>query len=218
LPDVVFGALHKMLPDTVPAEGSSALWIIQLGASPIDGGQAAAGETLRSSQILMFNSGGTGARPKLDGLSATAFPSGVHTMSSEVTEYAGPITIWRKELREGSGGAGAQRGGLGQVIEISANPGHRIYINAMFDRCQHPARGRDGGQPGAPGGVQLNDGSQLSSKGRQSIPAERRLVLNLPGGGGYGDPARRDPSLVEQDVDREYISEQQAAEDYNYKP
>ncbi|MFZ9036984.1 MAG: hydantoinase B/oxoprolinase family protein [Gammaproteobacteria bacterium] len=217
LPDVVFGALHKMSPDTVPAEGSSALWIIQLGASPIDGGQPAAGETLRSSQILMFNSGGSGARPKLDGLSATAFPSGVHTMSSEVTEYTGPITVWRKELREGSGGAGAQRGGLGQVIEISANPGHQIYINAMFDRCQHPARGRDGGQPGAAGGVQLDDGSQLSSKGRQSIPAGRRLVLNLPGGGGYGDPAQRDPSLVKQDVGREYISEQQAADDYNYQ-
>ncbi|MFA9421878.1 MAG: hydantoinase B/oxoprolinase family protein, partial [Gammaproteobacteria bacterium] len=82
LPDVVLGALHKMLPDTVPAEGSSALWNVQLGAVPLEGAEAAAGETLRQSQILMFNSGGTGARPRLDGLSATAFPSGVHTMSS----------------------------------------------------------------------------------------------------------------------------------------
>ena len=139
-------------------------------------------------------------------------------MSSEITEHTGPITIWRKELREGSGGAGAQRGGLGQVIEISANPGHRIYINAMFDRCQHPARGRDGGRPGAPGCVQLDDGSELSSKGRQTIPAERRLVLNLPGGGGYGDPANRERALMEQDIAREYISGQQASDDYNYQP
>ena len=139
LPDLVLGALHKMLPDTVPAEGSSALWNLQLGARPIEGAEAAQGEQLRLSQILMFNSGGTGARPSLDGLSATAFPSGVHTMSSEVIEQVGPITVWRKELREGSGGAGRQRGGLGQIIEISANPGHEIYINAMFDRCDNPA-------------------------------------------------------------------------------
>ncbi len=217
LPDVVLGALHKMLPDTVPAEGSSALWNVQLGARPIEGAQPAAGEVLRSSQILMFNSGGTGARPTLDGLSATAFPSGVHTMSSEVTEHVGPITIWRKELREGSGGAGAQRGGLGQIIEISANPGHRIYINAMFDRCQNPANGRDGGQPGAAGEVSLDDGSPMQSKGKQWIPDNRKLVLNLPGGGGYGDPSKREKSLVEQDLEREYINPQQATKDYNYK-
>ena len=217
LPDVVFGALHRIAPGTVPAEGSSALWIVQLGASPVAGGKPAEGEVLRSSQLLMFNSGGSGARPALDGLSATAFPSGVHTMSSEVMEYAGPVTIWRKELREGSGGAGARRGGLGQVIEISANPGHRIYLNAMFDRCRNPARGRDGGQPGGAGEVGLDDGSGLSSKGKQWVPEGRRLVVKLPGGGGYGEPAKRDRGLVEQDLAREYISVQQARDDYGYK-
>ena len=217
LPDVVLGAMHQMLPDTVPAEGSSALWNVQLGARPIEYAEAAEGEVLRSSQILMFNSGGTGARPKLDGLSATAFPSGVHSMSTEVTEHVGPITIWRKELREGSGGAGRQRGGLGQVIEISANPGHRIYINAMFDRCQNPARGRDGGQHGAAGSVGLDDGAAMQTKGKQWIPDGRRLVLQLPGGGGYGDPTSRDSDLVEQDVAREYISTEQARRDYGYE-
>jgi N-methylhydantoinase B len=215
LPDAVLGALHKMLPDTVPAEGSSALWIVQLGARSLDARQAVTDEHAQRSEILMFNSGGTGARPTLDGLSATAFPSGVHSMSAEVTEHLGPITS--KELREGSGGAGAQRGGLGQVIEISANPGHRMYINAMFDRCQNPARGRNGGNPGAPGGVELDDGSAMSPKGKQWVPEDRRLVLNLPGGGGYGDPADRDRSLVEQDIAREYISPEQAAKDYNYE-
>jgi N-methylhydantoinase B len=217
LPDLVLGALHKMLPDTVPAEGSSALWNVQLGASPIEGAEAAAGEQLSQAQILMFNSGGTGARPRLDGLSATAFPSGVHTMSSEVTEQVGPITIWRKELREGSGGAGTQRGGLGQVIEISANPGHRMYINAMFDRCDNPARGRDGGSSGSAGSVSLDDGTAMQSKGKQWIPDGRRLVLHLPGGGGYGNPQSRDKALVRQDIERGYISEQQAKQDYGYE-
>ena len=217
LPDAVLGALHKMLPDTVPAEGSSALWIIQLGARAIDPRQAVADEHAQSSEILMFNSGGTGARPTLDGLSATAFPSGVHTMSAEVTEHLGPITIWRKELREGSGGAGAQRGGLGQVIEISANPGHRIYINAMFDRCQNPARGRDGGLDGAAGGVSLDDGSAMQSKGKQWIPEDRHLVLNLPGGGGYGAPGKRDRAMIAQDIERQYITLDQAKRDYDYE-
>ena len=217
LPDLVLGALHEMLPDTVPAEGSSALWNVQLGAVPIEGAEAANGESLRQSQILMFNSGGTGARPGLDGLSATAFPSGVHTMSSEVTEHVGPITIWRKEMREGSGGAGTRRGGLGQVIELSANPGHRIYINAMFDRCENPARGRDGGQSGSAGSVSLDDDTVMQSKGKQWIPEGRRLVLNLPGGGGYGNPQGRDKVLVQQDVERGYISQQQAKQDYGYE-
>ncbi len=212
LPDVVFGALHKMLPGRVPAEGASALWNVQLGVRPVEGARPAQGEPARSAQILMFNSGGSGARPTLDGLNATAFPSGVHTMSSEVTEHVGPVTIWRKELREGSGGAGAQRGGLGQVIEIAANAGHRMYINAMFDRCQHPAQGRAGGLPGAPGKVRLGNGTVLQSKGQQWIPSDQHLVLELPGGGGYGDPKDRTPELIHEDRIRGYVSEPPARE------
>ena len=213
LPDVVFGALHKMLPGRVPAEGASALWNVQLGVRPVEGAVPAEGERLSSAQILMFNSGGSGARPTLDGLNATAFPSGVHTMSSEVTEHVGPVTIWRKELREGSGGAGAQRGGLGQVIEIAANAGHQMHINAMFDRCQHPAQGRAGGLSGAPGKVRLCNGRVLQSKGQQWIPSDQHLVLELPGGGGYGDPKDRTPELVHEDQIRGYVSEPPAGEE-----
>ncbi len=214
LPDAVLGALHKVLPGRVPAEGASALWNVQLGVRPLAGADPAPGEKSRSSQILMFNSGGTGARPALDGLSATAFPSGVHTMSAEVMEHVGPVTVWRKELREGSGGAGAQRGGLGQVIEISANAGHHMSLSAMFDRCEHPARGREGGLPGGAGRVRLDDGTVLRSKGQQWIPSERHLVLDLPGGGGYGDPKQRPRELVRSDLEREYIDEETARSQY----
>jgi N-methylhydantoinase B len=164
VPDVVLGALHHALPDTVPAEGSSSLWNIQIAVRPLDGSGSGA-------EILMFNSGGTGARPTLDGLSATAFPSGVSTMSVEATEQVGPIVVWRKDLREGSGGAGAQRGGLGQVIEIEARDGYDFHFNAMFDRVENAARGRAGGQPGAPGRVELADGTQAEVEGP---PACRR--------------------------------------------
>ena len=132
-------------------------------------------------EILMFNSGGTGARAGLDGLSSTAFPSGVHTMPVEASEHVGPITIWRKELRPYSAGAGKFRGGLGQIMEISPNEGYHFRFNAMFDRCSHPAAGRNGGLPGAEGNVRLADGTQLRPKGTQEVPAGARLVLEMPG-------------------------------------
>ena len=199
VPDVVLGALHLCLPDTVPAEGASALWNIQIATRPVEAaGEGAAGQPGR--EMLMFNSGGTGARPTLDGLSAAAFPSGVSTMSVEATEQVGPIVVWRKELREGSGGAGRQRGGLGQVIEIEPRAGHEFHFNAMFDRVDHPARGRDGGGDGAPGRVALADGTPLAAKGRQKVSAGQRLVLELPGGGGYGPPSARAPEAVQRDL------------------
>jgi N-methylhydantoinase B len=57
----------------------------------------------------------------------------------------------------------------------------------------------------------------MSPKGKQWVPEDRRLILNLPGGGGYGTPASRDPALIEQDLEREYINPEQAAKDYNYQ-
>ncbi len=209
VPDVVLGALHKALPNTVPAEGASALWNIQISTRASD-----PSSNLPDHEVLMFNSGGTGARPTLDGLSATAFPSGVSTMSVEATEHVGPITVWRKDLRQGSGGAGAQRGGLGQTIEIEARDGYDFYFNAMFDRVKNPARGRDGGLPGGEGRVELADGTKLRSKGRQLIRNGQRLKLSLPGGGGYGSPKDRDPGLVAMDLDAELITEEQAKSDY----
>jgi N-methylhydantoinase B len=214
IPDTVLGAVAQFLPDVAPAEGASALWNIQISARPIQGAQAAFGERLQSAEILMFNSGGSGARPTLDGLNATAFPSGVHAMSVEATEQVGPITVWRKEFREGSGGAGRLRGGLGQVVAIKANEGHQFHIKAMFDRVENPAKGRQGGKSGLAGTVTLDDGSKMQPKGRQAVPPERTLVLELPGGGGFGAPSERDPVAVERDVELAYISAFQAKKDY----
>ncbi len=200
VPDLVLGALAQALPATILAEGAAALWNIHISARPVDGQDG------RKAEILMFNSGGMGARPTLDGLSATAFPSGVMTMPIEATEHTGPIVVWRKELRPGSGGDGEFRGGLGQVIEIEAAPGHEFDFSAMFDRVNHPAKGRDGGRDGAPGSVALDDGTKLRPKGWQHVPAGRRLVLELPGGGGYGDPARRSNAARSEDVSKGYVS------------
>ncbi|RUY38066.1 hydantoinase B/oxoprolinase family protein, partial [Mesorhizobium sp. M7A.F.Ca.US.001.04.1.1] len=199
VPDVVLGALSKMQPDLIPAEGAGALWNIHLSVRPVVGALAALGERLQSAEILMFNSGGAGARPTLDGLNATAFPSGVHSVSVEATEQVGPVIVWRKELRDGSGGPGRQRGGLGQIIEIAPREGHEFHFHAMFDRVDHPARGRAGGKNGAAGSVHLDDGTPLRSKGRQKVEERRRLVLELPGGGGFGELHERSEELAQRD-------------------
>ena len=137
-------------------------------------------------------------------------------MSVEATEHVGPITVWRKELRTGSGGAGKFRGGLGQIIEIEPRAGYDLYVNAMFDRVDHAARGRAGGGDGAAGKIELADGTSLKPKGRQLIRNGQRLCLSLPGGGGYGLPEQRDPSAVQKDLESGFITENQARSDYKY--
>lgn len=211
VPDLVLGALHQCLPGHVPAEGASALWNLHMSVRPLP-----TNPNGRNAEMLMFNSGGMGARSGLDGLSATAFPSGVHTMPVEATEHVGPVIVWRKEFRDGSGGAGALRGGLGQEIEISAAEGYEFRFSAMFDRINYPARGLEGGLEGAKGYVGLDDGTVLRGKGQQQVPADRRLILSLPGGGGYGDPSSRPQELIERDVRFGYISKEQAKTDYGY--
>jgi N-methylhydantoinase B len=204
VPDAVLGAIHKMLPGRVPAEGSGALWNLHISARPLQGNNGPI-EGGQCAEVLLFNSGGMGARPGLDGPSATAFPSGVQSMSVEATEQVGPVVFWRKELRNGSGGAGQYRGGLGQVVEIAPAPGHEFYFNAMFDRVQNAPRGRDGGEDGLPGRVHLDDGTMLAAKGRQYVPNGSRLIIELPGGGGYGPTSKRSPELREQDLSCEYV-------------
>ena len=201
VPDLVLGALAQALPGQILAEGAGASWNIHISARPQDGVEG------RRAEMLMFNSGGMGARPGLDGPSATAFPSGVMTMPIEATEQTGPIVVWRKELRPDSGGVGEFRGGLGQIMEIEALPGHQFDFSAMFDRVDHPARGRNGGADGAPGGVLLDDGTKMRPKGWQSVPVGRRLVLEMPGGGGYGDPTARAPEARATDITRGYVTE-----------
>ncbi len=197
LPDLMMGCLHGAVPDRVTAEGSSCLW-----NPPLRGGASVSGQgsPLPDFEVITFNSGGTGARPGLDGLDGIAFPSGVRTMPVEVTENVAPVVFWRKELRPGSGGTGRTRGGLGQVMEIGAKGDAEFAVNAIFDRVANPPRGRDGGGGGAAGWVGLDDGTALRTKGFQVIPAGRRLLLKLPGGGGMGDPAARDPALVARDA------------------
>ena len=124
IPDTVYDALDHLLPDLIPAEGAGCLCNFQLSLRPRSDETAPA--DARRAEVLIFNSGGSGARPALDGMNATAFPSGVMTMPVEATEQVGPVIIWRKELRPSSGGPGKHRGGLGQYMDVGAHDGHEF--------------------------------------------------------------------------------------------
>lgn len=211
LPDAVLGCLHQVNADLAPAEGSSSIWApVLMGGH----GVSAADKRGENFTVTMFNTGGTGARPHLDGLNTTGFPSGIRNVPVEITEAMAPVVIWRKDFRPDSGGAGQYRGGVGQIIEIGHRAEAPFAISAMFDRVDHPARGRSGGQPGKVGIIRATGGAVLKPKGKQTISAGERLVLSTPGGGGFGDPLNRDISAIQDDVRRRIISINEALNAY----
>jgi len=196
LPDVIFGCIHQVISGIVPAEGTCCLWDL-----PLRGGYSVeSGIDSTKFAIELVHNGGTGARPTKDGLSATSFPSGVMGSLVEITESVSPLIIWRREYRENSGGAGKQRGGMGQIIELSSSEDSDISLFVAVDRVNHVARGREHGKEGAAGSLSLTSGKILKSKGEQIIPAGEKLTVLTPGGGGYGDPLERKPSAVFNDV------------------
>ncbi|MEA2745758.1 MAG: N-methylhydantoinase [Acetobacteraceae bacterium] len=212
MPDVVYGALEQAIPGRVPAEGTSNLWSLKMVAGH---GLTGVGDKAGTQFMVMsFHSGGAGARPNQDGLSATPFPSGVRNVPVEATEAITPLVIWRKELRQDSGGAGKYRGGLGQIMEVSSREDAAFGIFAGFERVRFPARGRNGGGAGQCGAVSLKSGEVLKPKGLQVVPPGERLVIEMPGGGGMGPLAERNPEAVRRDVRLGYLSAEAAKRDY----
>ena len=207
-PDLVYGCLAQALPDAVPAEGASCMYDLPLRHAADAG---ARGETQFALE-LVFN-GGTGARPELDGLSATAFPSGVWGSQVETTEAAAPVIISRRELRVNSGGAGARRGGLGQSIALSAATPQDLMLFLSVERMDNPAKGRHGGKAGAPGRITC-DGTPLPGKGEFRIKAGETLVLETPGGGGFGPPEARNPAALAEDLAEGLITPDHARTEY----
>ncbi|OZI38453.1 5-oxoprolinase [Bordetella genomosp. 10] len=218
LPDLVFGCLRQACPDRVPAEGASSLWNIRLvGGQPMAGAPAEDFLAGRRFTQVSFTTGGTGARPRQDGLSTTSFPSGVRNTAVEISETMAPLVFWRKEYRLDSGGPGKYRGGLGQVVEVSHAEHVPMILAATFDRIKFPARGALGGQVGAPGRVRLKSGRELNGKGRQLVPAGDRVIIETPGGGGIGEPRERAPESVERDVRHGLVGAEAARDVYGWE-
>ncbi len=206
LPGLIHGALAQVVPDRVLAEGAANLWNTQITGQRPDGEQFT---------YVFFSGGGMGARPESDGLSATAFPSGIRGVPAEVIESISPVVMHRRELRPDSEGAGRHRGGFGQSMELGVRSDSPWILSAMYDRTRFPAQGMRGGSPGGPGAVRIADGDALHPKRQQRIPAGERILLDLPGGGGFGDASERDPDLVRRDVEDGLVSAERAREAYN---
>lgn len=201
-PDLVLGCLHQAVPEKVPAEGASCMYDLPMRHAP-----EVAQTGGRKFAIEPVHNGGTGARPHADGLSATAYPSGVFGSQVEITESVAPVIIWRRELRPDSGGPGKFRGGLGQTIEVSSADGMPIVVFLSLERIKNPALGRAGGMAGMTGRVRLKSRSrELPGKGEVRLEHEERLIFETPGGGGYGDPRDRSPDAIGLDLKRGLVS------------
>ena len=200
LPDVVFGCLEKAIPEKVPAEGASCLWNITFRGKTDRG---ANNNSLFA--VTAVVNGGTGARPNKDGLSATAYPSGVKGTPVEINEAVAPLLFLKKEYNPGSCGKGKYNGGLGQVIEIKSAIDEDMDLLASFDRIKFPARGRLNGSNGKPGQVLIKGKGKLNGKGTQLIKAGDILQIYTPGGAGLGDYSEREQSLLDKDLENEFL-------------
>ena len=209
-PDLVFGCHTQALPDRAPAEGASCMYDLPLRHAPeaIERGHAP------FAVELVFN-GGTGARPASDGLSATAYPSGVWGSQIETTEAAAPVFFHKRALLADTGGAGRWRGGMGQRIEMSPAGQEDIMLFLSVERVRNPARGRHGGSDGAPGRIRItgHDGD-LPGKGTFQISAGQTLIFDTPGGGGFGPADERTAETVQRDVAEGLVSAKAAKEIY----
>jgi N-methylhydantoinase B len=206
LPGMVLGALAPVLGERAMAEGAAALWSTNVHGINADG---------RSFSLLSFLTGGTGARPGLDGLSSTAFPSGVSGMPVEVFENRSPLVILERELVTDSGGAGEARGGLGYRLRYSGlrlPSGYRL--SPFTDRIRTRAAGLAGGHSGQPGALALASGADLPGKRTINVAPDEEIVVVTPGGGGLGNPRARDPRDVAEDVREGLVSLEQAGAVY----
>jgi N-methylhydantoinase B len=202
IPSAIFAALAGAMPGRLMAPGADPIWLsVWRGQNP-------------AFTLTVFQVGGTGARPTKDGMNAVGFPSGVAGVPAEVIESLSPVVMKRRELRADSGGPGTWRGGLGQLTEFARRGDGRWSVSSIADRTEYPAPGLLGGQAGATGAVSLENGTRLHAKAMIDLSAADVVHVDLPGGGGYGDPLKRDSEKVLWDVIDGYITPEQAEKKY----
>lgn len=195
----IFGALSQVVPERVIAEGAGNIWLTTVR-----------GAGSKRFVAVFFAAGGMGARPDADGLSTTAFPSGVASAPVEVIETSTPLVFRRKEWRPDSGGAGRFRGGLGQTIEVEVRTGEDYILSVLSDRFTRPAQGYAGGEPGAGAGFRTSAGGRGNPRRSRRLSAGTSFTLELPGGGGFFAPTTRAQADAKRDLDDGLVSGRQA--------
>lgn len=182
LPNALLKALAQIEPTRAMAEGAGAVWTMQVNGNYDDGAPFI---------TAMFTyAGGVGGRSQKPGLDACSYPTGISAVPVEVVEASAPIRFHRKSLRQGSGGRGAQRGGLGQTIEFSVDTQKSWQLNAVTSRLAFAPEGIFGGEAGAAGRFSIN-GEAVTTQARLTLQPNDIVRLDLPGGGGYGTPSAK---------------------------
>jgi N-methylhydantoinase B len=196
--DALFRAFAQVIPEQVVAGG------ITTSGVAIVTGRWPNGIPF---SLYEVHGGGEGGSVDRDGLSAIRVHM-ANTMNTpvEVIEHEYPLFVERHELREGSGGEGRYRGGLGlrRAYRI-LNPEARL--TTMMERCVVPPWGIFGGQPGRPTRVTLErDGERRGVKGKETleIRAGDLVTVETAGGGGFGPSDQRSPELIERDQQEGY--------------
>ncbi|APX24183.1 MAG: methylhydantoinase [Rhodobacteraceae bacterium] len=196
--EAVFAALVEALPDRVTAAPAGSSGNFALGGEVPETGQ--------SYVMYQISGGGYGGYAGGDGISNGCSTIGISKAPPvEIMEQQFPVLYHRYALREGSGGAGAHRGGFGLDYEVEILKG-QARASFVMDHGRFGPQGVLGGGDGAVNEVEVTRGGDsfvpehLSKAQDISLTAGDRVHVRTPGGGGYGDPARRDPALVAEDV------------------
>src|SRR5690606_16042755 len=196
LGDVIAAALSQAMPEKALAASGPHHLVVLSGTDPRNGQYFVDYETV---------AGGMGARPYRDGVDAVrVHASGASNLPVEALEHAYPFRIERYALRDGSGGEGRYRGGLG-VLRDYRILADDVLVSLSSERQHVPAEGMGGGCAGRAGEFVLDPGTaeerKLPSAGAD-IPLPRGSVLRIatPGGGGFGDPAAREPEARRRDA------------------
>jgi N-methylhydantoinase B len=208
--DVLFGAVAMAAPER--AMGCSYGTINALSIS---------GEQDGNRWVLFtFFGGGLGGHPDADGLDHGNAPLSTAIIPPvEVLEATYPVRFTQWALRTDSGGPGLHRGGLGAVYEIELLA-ERAQMSTFGERASQPPRGAGGGASAALNVISYEtaDGWGRPPLGAKVVNVElrrgMRMRIESPGGGGWGDPAARDPAHVARDVRLGYVSPAAAAADY----
>jgi N-methylhydantoinase B len=196
LGDVIAAALSQAMPEKALASSGPHHLIVLSGTDPRAGDYFVNYETV---------AGGMGARPYRDGVDAVrVHASGASNLPVEALEHAYPFRVERYALRDGSGGAGKFRGGMG-VIRDYRILADDVTVSLSSERQHVAARGLDSGGDGRAGAFVFNPGQpderKLPSAAAEiALPRGSVLRIATPGGGGYGDPAARDAAAAERDV------------------
>ena len=209
---VIFGALAKVMPDRATAAPFGTINALSLAGKRESG---------QSWVMFSFFGGGLGGNPETDGLNHGNNPISMATIPPvEILEAAYPVAFTQWALRPDSAGAGMHRGGLGAIYEIEALAPAGADVFLLGERGRYAPFGVNGGGPAA-----LNRFFWQTSTGEDSPPLAskvtgvkiqrgQRIRLETPGGGGWGDPLERHPTLVARDLRLGYLTPEAAREQY----